>query len=58
MREEFLIDPKRLTVTVKDGVVTVAGTPGSTVVGHEIVRGSGTFRAVAVRDRLSYPPAG
>jgi len=58
MREEFLIDPKRLTVTVKDGVVTLEGTPGNTVVGHEILRRVRHVQGVvAVRDRLSYPPA-
>jgi len=57
MREEFLIDPKRLKVTVKDGVVTVEGTPGNTVVGHEIVRRVRHVQGVvAVRDRLSYAP--
>ena len=58
MREEFLIDPKRLTVAVKDGVVTLEGTPGNTVVGHEILRRVRHVQGVvAVRDRLSYPPA-
>lgn len=57
MREEFLIDPKRLTVTVKDGVVTLEGKPGNTVVGHEILRRVRHVQGVvAVRDRLSYPP--
>jgi CBS domain-containing protein len=59
MRDEFLMDPKRLTVTVKDGVVTVEGTPGNAVVGHEILRRVRHVQGVvAVRDRLSYPPAG
>ena len=59
MREEFLIAPKRLTVTVKDGVVTMEGAPGNTVVGHEILRRVRHVQGVvAVRDRLSYPPAG
>ncbi len=58
MRDEFLLDPKRLTVAVKDGVVTVEGTPGNTVVGHEILRRVRHVQGVvAVRDRLSYPPA-
>jgi osmotically-inducible protein OsmY len=49
-------DPGRFTVTVKDGIVTIAGTPETTAVGHDII---GTARhvegVVAVRDRLSYP---
>jgi len=49
-------DPGRFTVTVKDGIVTIEGTPETTAVGHDII---GTARhvegVVAVRDRLSYP---
>jgi len=59
MRGEFLVEPKELTVTVKDGVVTLQGTPGNAVVGGEIVRRVRHVQGVvAVRDRLSYPPAG
>ena len=59
MRGEFLLEPKGLTVTVKDGVVTLQGTPGNAVVGGEIVRRVRHVQGVvAVRDRLSYPPAG
>jgi CBS domain-containing protein len=54
--KEFLTDPMSFTVTVKDGVVTLEGTPESASVGHDIV---GAVRhmegVVAVRDRLSYP---
>jgi len=52
----YLTDPQRFRVTVKDGVVTIAGEPESAAVGHEIVS---TIRhiegVVAVRDRLDYP---
>jgi CBS domain-containing protein len=59
MREEFGIPPKGLKVTVKDGVVTLQGTPGTTALGHEIVRRIRHVQGVvAVRDRLSYPPPG
>jgi CBS domain-containing protein len=57
-RGAFLIDRKGFKVTVKDGVVTLEGTPGNAVVGHEIVRRVRHVQGVvAVRDRLSYPPA-
>jgi len=52
----FLCDPARFTVTVKDGIVTIAGTPETTTAGLDII---GAVRhmegVVAVRDRLSYP---
>jgi len=54
----FFTDPARLTVTVKDGIVTLAGAPGSVVLGRGI---AGQARhvegVVAVRDRFTYPPA-
>ena len=55
----FFTDPDRLTVTVKDGIVTLAGAPGSVVLGRNI---AGEARhvegVVAVRDRFTYhiPP--
>jgi osmotically-inducible protein OsmY len=53
----FLCAPDSLNVTVKDGIVTIEGTPETVSVGHDIV---GAVRhmegVVAVRDRLSYPP--
>ena len=53
---ELLIDPKAFRVTVKDGVVTLEGAPGTTTAGHEIVRRVRHVQGVvAVRDRLSYP---
>jgi len=52
-----LTDPARFAVTVKDGVVTVGGTPENASVGRDMI---GEIRhvegVVAVRDRLSYPP--
>ena len=55
MLSRFLTDPLSYQITVKDGVVTLAGEPESDTIGHEIVR---TVRhiegVVAVRDRLDY----
>jgi CBS domain-containing protein len=52
----FLCDPARFDVTVKDGVVTIEGTPETTVVGLDIVDAVRHMEGVvAVRDRLSYP---
>ncbi len=59
LRREFLIDPREFKVKVKDGVVTLEGTAGTAVLGQEIVRRVRHVQGVvAVRDRLSYPPAG
>ena len=58
IRAEFLTDPAAFTVTVADGVVTLAGQPETSEVGHEIVdRSRHVPGVVAVRDRLSYLPA-
>jgi CBS domain-containing protein len=55
---EFLADPKDFKVTVKDGVVTLHGTPETIATGHEIVRRVRHVQGVvAVRDRLGYPSA-
>jgi CBS-domain-containing membrane protein len=52
----FLGDPARFTVTVKDGIVTIEGTPETTAVGHDIIDAARHAEGVvAVRDRLSYP---
>jgi CBS domain-containing protein len=52
----FFTDPDRFTVTVKDGIVTLAGAPGSVVLGRGI---AGQVRhvegVIAVRDRFTYP---
>jgi len=54
----YQFDPDRFTVTVKDGIVTIEGTPETTPAGLDII---GAVRhmegVVAVRDRLSYPSA-
>ena len=52
----FLCDPDRFTVTVKDGIVTIAGTPETGRVGLDIIDAIRHAEGVvAVRDRLSYP---
>ena len=54
---EFLVDPKAYDVTVKDGIVTLAGRPETSDSGHRIVhRVRHVQGVVAVRDRLDYPP--
>jgi CBS-domain-containing membrane protein len=54
----FQANPKAFAVTVKNGIVTLAGTPETYDVGHEIVRSIRHVQGVvAVRDRLTYPPA-
>jgi CBS domain-containing protein len=58
MLQEFLTDPGRFTVTVQEGVVTLQGRPETADMGHDIVD---VVRhvdgVVAVRDKLTYPPA-
>ncbi len=52
----FFTDPDRLAVTVDDGIVTLAGAPGSVVLGTSIVDQAGHVESVvAVRDRFTYP---
>ena len=52
----FLCDPATFTVTVKDGIVTIEGTPETSPVGHGIIDAVRHMEGVvAVRDRLSYP---
>lgn len=56
LRHEFFINPDTFPVTVKDGVVTVAGDPETDEKGREIIRMVRHVQGVvAVRDRLSYP---
>jgi len=56
--DNFLVDPGRFTVTVKDGIVTVEGKPENSTVGHDIIDAIRHVEGVvAVRDRLTYPPA-
>jgi CBS domain-containing protein len=53
---EFLVDLQAFDVTVKDGIVTLAGVPETSETGHEIVRRARHVQGVvAVRDRLTYP---
>ncbi len=53
----FLVDPKRITVAIKDGVVSLEGIPETEELGREVVRQIRHIPGVvAVRDRLSYPP--
>jgi CBS domain-containing protein len=57
IRGEFTADPSAFQVTVKDGIVTLAGCPETNEVGHDIVRRVRHVQGVvAVRDRLNYPP--
>jgi CBS domain-containing protein len=52
----ILTDPARFTVTVQDGIVTIAGEPETSAVGRDIVDCARHVEGVvAVRDRLSYP---
>jgi CBS domain-containing protein len=54
--DTFLCDPARFTVTVKDGIVTIEGTPETATVGRDIIAAARHAEGVvAVRDRLSYP---
>jgi CBS domain-containing protein len=49
-------DPDQFTVGVQAGVVTLAGSPESVALGHDLVRKIRHVQGVvAVRDRLSYP---
>jgi CBS-domain-containing membrane protein len=54
----FFTDPARFAVTVKDGIVTLAGSPGGVVLGASIVDQVRHIEGVvAVRDRFTYPLA-
>jgi len=54
---EFLTDPARFTVAVRDGIVTIEGKPESASLGRDIVGHARHVQGVvAVRDRLDYPP--
>lgn len=55
----FRAGPGAFTVTVSDGVVTLEGRPETAAAGHGLVRMVRHLEGViAVRDRLTYPPAG
>ena len=52
----FLCDPDLFTVSVNEGIVTIAGTPETSRVGFDIIDAIRHMEGVvAVRDRLSYP---
>ncbi len=52
----FRCDPARFDVTVKDGVLTLRGTPETAEAGRDIVAAARHVEGVvAVRDRLMYP---
>ena len=56
--QEFLTDPGRFIVTVRDGVVTLAGRPETAEMGRDIVAAVRHMEGVvAIRDELTYPPA-
>jgi CBS-domain-containing membrane protein len=49
-------EPSWYSVVVKDGVVTMEGTPETVAIGHDMVRRAWHVQGVvAVRDRLMYP---
>jgi CBS domain-containing protein len=55
--DQFLVDPEKFMVAVKDGVVTLEGVPETGELGREIVYQIRHIPGVvAVRDRLTYPP--
>ena len=57
MLDQFMTDPARFTITVKDGIVTLDGKPETNSVGHDIVDAIRHLEGVvAVRDRLGYLP--
>jgi CBS-domain-containing membrane protein len=56
--DKYRSDPARVTVAVKDGIVTIEGAPETTAVGRDIIEAARHVEGVvAVRDRLAYPPA-
>ena len=56
---EFRADPALVTVTVTGGVVTLASTPETAIIGHKIAGEVRHMEGVAaVRERVSHPPGG
>ena len=56
MLDTLLTDPARFDLAVKDGIVTVEGTPETAVVGRDMIEEIRHVEGVvSVRDRLSYP---
>ncbi len=57
MQNEFLVDPKEYKLTVKNGVVTLAGVPETAELGRDLIQRIWHVQGVvAVRDRLACPP--
>lgn len=53
--KRFLVDPRIIQVSVKDGIATLAGRPETDAVGHRIIDDVRHIRGVVqVRDRLTY----
>ena len=58
IRETRLRDLSSLVVTVKDGIVSIEGTPETAAAGHDMIDVARHVEGVVtVRDRLTYPPA-
>lgn len=58
IRGAFLTDPIAFTVTVQNGIVTLAGRPETADIGHYMINAvRHTEGVVTVRDQLTYPPA-
>jgi CBS domain-containing protein len=58
IRAAFLADPAVFTVTVQDGIVTMAGTPETADAGHCMITAVRHMEGVVgVHDQLTYPPA-
>lgn len=56
IRGGFGADPDKFTVTVKDGIVTMTGSPDSASLGRDMLaRARHVQGVVSVRDRFSYP---
>jgi CBS domain-containing protein len=56
---ESTADAERFDVSVTDGIVTLTGRPRTVTQGHDVARRARHVQGVvAVRDRLTYPPAG
>jgi CBS-domain-containing membrane protein len=54
--DTLLVDPARFSVEVRDGQVTIQGTPETSAVGHDIIEEIRHVEGVvSVRDKLDYP---
>lgn len=53
---QFVQDPRQFSVQVRDGIVTLAGSPETSGLGHDLIDSVRHLQGVvAVRDRLAYP---